>query len=315
MSAVQEVFALPILTALVAGAVTAGVPLLLAALGEAISERGGVLNIGLEGMMLVGAYTGFWATLRWGSPWIGFLAAITAGLLFGAAMAALCVGLNLDQIVVGIALLIVAQGATSVLHRARYGASYPRLDAVPPLEVPLLSKVPVVGAGLFSQQPVVYLAFGLLVVVALLLRATSFGLHLGAAGEDPEALDAAGVSVAWTRTAGVLVAGALAGLGGGFVGIVGAGIFVPFMTHGAGFIAIVIAMLARGRPIWIAMLALVFGGALSLATALQLVGVSVSIDLLNALPFVAVLLVMFLFARGKALPGALGRPYRRGSRI
>lgn len=315
MSVAASVFTVPVLAALVAGAMTAGVPLLFAALGEAVSERGGVLNIGLEGMMLAGAYAGFAVTVRWGSPWAGFLGAAVAGLALGAVMAVLCVKLNLDQIVVGIALLLVAQGATSVLHKAQYGASYPRLDAVPFVPIPLLSKVPVLGLGLFSQQAVVYLAFGLAVVVALLLRGTTFGLHLAAAGENPEALDAAGVGVVRTRAAGVLVAGGFAGLGGGFLSIVGAGIFVPFMTNGAGFIAIVIAMLARGRPFWIAVLALAFGSALSLATALQLVGVSVSVDLLNALPFVAVLVVMVLLGRGRALPAALGRPYRRGSRI
>lgn len=304
----------PVLTALVAGAVVAGIPLLVAALGEAVSERGGVLNIGLEGMMLTGAYAGFAATLHWGSPWAGFAAALAAGLVFGGVMAVLCVGLNLDQVAVGIALLILAQGATSVLHRAEYGASYPRLDAVPGLEIPLISKMPVLGSALFSQQLVVYLAVGLAVAVAWLLRATTFGLDLKAAGEEPEALDSAGVSVATTRALGVLTAGACAGVAGGFLSIVAAGVFVPFMTNGAGFIAIVIAMLSRGRPLWIAILAFGFGGALSLTTALQLVGVSVPIDLLNALPFIAVLLALFLFGRGTGLPGALGRPFVRGAR-
>ncbi len=304
----------PVLTALVAGAVIAGIPLLLAALGEMVSERAGVLNIGLEGMMLTGAFTGFAATLHWGSPWAGFAAAAAAGLAFGAVMALLCVGLNLDQVVVGIALLVLAQGATSVLHRAEYGASYPRLDAVPGLEIPLIAKVPVIGAALFSQPLVVYLAIALAAAVGWLLRATSLGLELKAAGEEPEALDAAGVSVVATRVFGVLVAGTCAGLGGGFLSIVAAGVFVPFMTNGTGFIAIVIAMLSRGRPLWVVILALGFGIALSLATALQLVGVSVPIDLLNALPFVAVLVALFLFGRGKALPGALGRPFVRGAR-
>ncbi|HZK49861.1 MAG TPA: ABC transporter permease [Thermoleophilia bacterium] len=301
-------------SALLSGGVMAGMPLLLASLGEAISERAGVLNIGLEGMMLAGAYAGFVAVLLTGSHWLGLGAGLAAGMAVSVLMVGLCVRLGLSQIVVGIAILLTAEGVTSVLHRAQFGTTYPRLGSMAVLQLPVLSGIPVVGASLFSQPAPVYAGLGLVVAAWWVLRSTNFGLELRAAGEKPEALDAAGVSVVRTRSLAVLCAGALAGLGGAYMSIIGAGIFVPFMTHGAGFIAIVLAMLARGRAAWVVIGSFAFGMTVSLATALQLVGVFVPIDLVNMLPFVVVLVALVIFARRAYLPSALGLPYQRGSR-
>ena len=147
-----------------------------------------------------------------------------------------------------------------------------------------------------------------------MLRRTTIGLHLRAAGERPDLLDAAGVSVVRVRTLAELTAGALAGVGGAYFSIVAAGTFVPFVTGGAGFIAIVIAMLARGRPFWAVLGALLFGMSLSLATALQLVGIDIPTSFVFMLPFVSVIVVLVVFARQSRLPSALGLPYHRGSR-
>lgn len=302
------------MAALVSGSILAGMPLLLAALGETVSERAGVLNIGLEGMMLVGGYAGFVVALYSHSLWLGLLGGVAGGLVTSIIVAVFCVRLGLDQIVVGIAVLITAEGVTSVLQRAQFGTTYPRLDAVTTVEIPLLAKIPVLGPSVFSQPLIVYLGLALVVLLHWVLRYTTAGLALRAAGERPEALDAAGVSVNLTRSVAVLVTGAMGGLGGAYLAIVGAGIFVPFMTHGAGFIAIVIAMLARGRAGWVLVGALLFGMSVSLSTALQLVGVDVSQDVVNMLPFVAVMAALVLFARRSYLPAALGAPYERGSR-
>ncbi|MHB9150067.1 MAG: ABC transporter permease [Thermoleophilia bacterium] len=301
-------------SALLSGGIMAGMPLLLAGLGETISERGGVLNIGLEGMMLIGAYVGFVVALDSGSPWLGLLAGLGAGAAVSVLMVVFCVRLGLDQIVVGIAILLAAEGVTSVLQRAEFGTTYPRLGSMGAVHVPLLSGIPVVGSSFFSQPAPVYVGLALVVASWWVLRFTNFGLELRAAGEKPEALDAAGVSVVRTRSAAALCAGALAGLGGAYLSIIGAGIFVPFMTHGAGFIAIVLAMLARGRAAWVVIGSIVFGMTVSLATALQLVGVNVSTDIVNMLPFVVVLAVLVIFARRAYLPSALGLPYHRGDR-
>jgi ABC-type uncharacterized transport system permease subunit len=300
--------------AVISGAILAGMPLLLAALGETISEQAGLLDIGLEGTMLLGAYAGFVVTGWTGSYWAGFLAAIVAGMAVSLLMIVFCVRMGRDQIVVGIAILLSMEGLTSLLHAAQFGTSYPRLDAVPALPIPGLSEIPVVGPSLFTQPLIVYIGVALVFVVAGLLSRTSMGLDIRAAGRKPVALDNAGVDVMRIRTIASLCTGALAGLGGGYMAIVTAGIFVPFMTGGLGFIAIVIAMLGRGRPVWVLIGALLFGVALSIATALQLAGINVPTDVVQMLPFVTVMVALALFARQSYLPAALAQPFVRGGR-
>lgn len=302
------------LTALVAGGVLAGIPLLFAALGETIAEQSGVLNVGLEGMMLTGAFCGFLGALVTNNVWVGLAVGAASGLIVSLVMVLFCVRLGLDQIVVGIAIILSAEGLTSLLHGAMFGESYPRLDAVPGFAIPILSRIPVLGGSLFSQPAPVYLALIVVGIVGWMFRRTTVGLDLRAAGERPDSLDAAGVSVVRVRTAAEMACGAFAGIGGAYMSIVGAGTFVPFVTGGMGFIAIVIAMLGRGRP-WGAVLgALLFGMSLSLATALQLVGIAIPVDVVQMLPFISVMAVLVVFARDTRLPAALGLPYIRGSR-
>jgi len=302
------------LTSLVVGAVAAGIPLLLAGLGEQLSEKAGVLNIGLEGMMLVGAYCGFLASFLTGSPALGFLAGAGGGAVVAAIMAILCVRLGLNQIVIGIALTLGAEGMTSLLHYVQFSKTYPRLDAVETTAIPLLSQLPVLGDAFFNRPPVVYFALIMVGVMIYLYRSTHLGAALQAAGDKPAALDAAGVDVIATRSFAVLGAGLFAGLGGAFMAIVGAGIFVPFMTHGNGFIGIVLAMLARGKPLWVLFGALLFGASLSMTTALQVAGVDIPTDIIQMLPFAMVMLVLVLAGRKASLPLALGSSYVRGAR-
>jgi simple sugar transport system permease protein len=302
------------LSTLIFGAVTAGVPLLLAGLGEQISEKAGILNIGIEGMMLAGAYGGFVAAYAWDSFSLGFLAGAVAGMAVASLMAIFCVRLSLNQIVVGIALTLSVEGLTALLHFFQFSRTYPRLPKAPVLAIPGLDSIPAIGPGLFQHNPVVYLAILLVAAVAWLFRNTYVGLNLEAAGSKPAALDAAGIDVVATRTGAVLVTGILAGLGGAYMAEVGAGLFVPYMTNGAGFIAIVLAMLARGRPLWVLLGALLFGASLSLTTALQVAGIDIPTDVVQMLPFAMVILVLVIFGRGSMLPPALGLPYIRGER-
>jgi ABC-type uncharacterized transport system permease subunit len=310
---VHDLFTQAVLTALIAGALLAAMPIMFAALGESVAEQAGVLNVGLEGMMLFGAYAGFNGALYLHSSWLGLLCGALGGCLGALVMIVLCVQMRLDQIVVGVALFLFAEGVTSLLHGAQFGDSYPRLDHAE-LHVPLLSKIPVLGDSLFTQHPIVYVGFALVVAVHWMLRRTSIGLSLRAAGERPAALDAAGVSVIATRVWAELACGALAGVGGAYLAIIGAGNFTPFMTQGAGFMGIVLAMLARGRVLWVIAGALLFGVSLSISTALQLAGIEVSTDIVQMLPFVSVILVLMLFARRSYLPSALALPYVRGTR-
>jgi general nucleoside transport system permease protein len=310
----EDLFTETFLTALVAGGVLAAVPLLLASLGETISEQAGVLNVGLEGMMLAGAYGGFVVALETGSTWLGLAAGVVVGLLVSVLMVVLCVRMKLDQIVIGIGIVLLAEGVTSLLFDARYAASRPRLAPAAEWSVPGLSELPVLGESIFTQHPVVYLAVVLVIAAHYLLRRTSAGLSLRAAGEKPAALDAAGVSVTGSRSWAALTAGAFGGLGGAYLSIIAAGTFTPFMTQGQGFIAIVIAMLARGIAPWTIVGALLFGMSLSVSTALQLIGIEISTDYVQLLPFVAVIVVLVLFARRSYLPTALAVPYVRGER-
>jgi ABC-type uncharacterized transport system permease subunit len=304
----------PFLTSLLFGAVTAGVPLLLAGLGEQISEKAGVLNIGIEGMMLFGAYTGFVAAYYTGSFTLGFIGGGIGGAVVALIVMLLCIRFGLNQIVIGIAVTIGFEGLTALLHYFQFSRTYPRLDAAPLFAIPGLSAIPVLGPGLFTHNAVVYLAVILVGVLTWMFRSTYVGLNLEAAGNKPAALDAAGVSVIKTRAMAVLSTGFLAGLGGAYMANVGAGLFVPMMTGGAGFIGIVLAMLARGKPVWVLLGAALFGASLSMTTALQVAGVNVPTDVVQMLPFAMVMLVLVIFARHSVLPPALGLPYVRGDR-
>jgi simple sugar transport system permease protein len=302
------------LTALIFGAVTAGVPLLLAGLGEQISEKAGVLNIGIEGMMLFGAYSGFVAAYYSGSFWLGFLFGGIGGMAVAAIVVLLCIRFGLNQIVIGIGVTLGFEGLTALLHFVQFSKTYPRLDQAPVWELPGLSQIPVIGKALFSHSPIVYLAVLLVIGLGWLFRATNVGLNLESAGAKPAALDAAGVSVTATRAGAVLSTGFLAGLGGAYMANVGAGLFVPFMTGGAGFIGIVLAMLARGKPVWVLLGAALFGISLAMTTALQVAGINIPTDVVQMLPFAMVMLVLVIFARHSVLPPALGLPYVRGDR-
>ena len=235
-------------------------------------------------------------------------------------MAVLCVWLGLDQIVVGIAITLVGEGLTSVLYQDRFSSSQPQLGNVQSNAIPGLDQIPILGKPingqfpLFDQPLIVYLGLAFAFLLAWTFRHTNIGLNLRAAGERPDALDAAGISVVSTRTYAVLATGALAGLGGAYLAIAGAGGFQPFITQGQGFMAIVIAMLARGKPLGVAAFSLMFGIALSLSTLLQIAGVNLAPEVVNMIPFAAIILALVLLARRAYLPPALALPYVRGAR-
>jgi len=296
------------------GAVAAGIPLLLAGLGEQLSEKSGVLNIGLEGMILAGAYGGFLFAWLSDNTGVGFLGGMIGGLVVAAFMALFCVRLGLNQIVIGIALTLVVEGLVAILHFIQFARLYPRIDAAPKWMLWPLSEIPILGAALFNHNPVVYVGVILAVAFGWIYKKTYLGAALQAAGDKPAALDAIGVDVVRIRTFAVLTTGALAGLGGAFMSVVVAGVFIPFMSNGNGFIAIILAMLARGRPLWVLGGALLFGTSLSLTTALQVAGVKIPTDIVQMLPFAMVMLVLLVAGRKAQLPQSLGKSFIRGVR-
>ncbi len=302
--------------AILAAGVRISIPLLFLVLGELIAERAGVLNIGLEGLLLAGAFGGFAGSLLFGSAWAGVALAVVSSLLLALLLAIAVVRAGLDQIVCGVALNILALGLTGVFFRAVTAArSSIAVATVAPAPVPILSSLPLVGPALFAQSPFAYLAYPLVPVVAFFLYRTRPGLVVRATGESPEAVDALGASVPRIRIACVLACGALAGLAGAYLSIAYANTFVEGMSDGRGFVALALVVFARWDPWRAGVGALLFGCASAIGIRLQgqgIAGVEVPYQLFQALPY---LLTLFVIAgsgrRGESAPRALGRFYRR----
>ncbi|MDI2098612.1 ABC transporter permease [Ruicaihuangia caeni] len=303
-----------ILVAFLIGTIAAGMPLMLAALGETIGEQSGVLNLGIEGIMLIGGYFGFVAVLMTQSFWLGLLVGTLAGVASSLIMLVLSVWLGLNQIVVGIAITLAGSGITSVLHTQNYGSTNPRLGLDTPWKIPFLSDIPVVGPSIFSQPGMFTVALLIAAAVAWWLHKTNPGLRLRAAGQKPASLDAAGGSVLRTRSLAVLAGGAFSGLGGAYLALLSTGAFTPFMTHGLGYIAIVVTMLARGRISWVVVASLVYGASVAVGTAIQLTNINLPNDVIKMLPFIIVMITLIVFARSAYIPPALAVPYTRGAR-
>lgn len=245
-------------------------PLLYASLGELVAERAGVLNIGLEGMVLTGAFFAFLGTYLTDSLLVGVLVGLGAGAVVAAIMALLAIQGRADQIVVGVGLNLLALGVTTFAFREVFsGQAEVRLDRLPVAPIPGLSRIPVLGPALFRQTIMVYVAFLLVGLVWFLLQRTRWGLAIRAAGERPAAADTAGVSVARVRWAGTLVAGALAGVAGAFLSVGQLGLFIEGMSAGRGFLALAAVIFGGWRPLGVLAACLVFGAADALQLRLQ----------------------------------------------
>ncbi len=299
---------------LLAASLRLGAPLLLAALGELIVERAGVVNIGIEGMMLVGAFAAFAAAVATGSPGIGVGAALAAGAAVGLLFAAFAVGRRADQIVVGMAVNLLALGATGLAARALYAGSIPEAPRWGELAIPGLAELPWLGPVLFVQTPFVYVGLVGAAGVGWFLTRTRPGLRLRAVGEAARAADAEGVSVARVRVAALAFGGALAGLAGASLSVSQTGTFTEGMTAGRGFIALAIVIFGRWRPVGAAAAALFFGATTALQFRLQARGYAVPYPVFLMLPYVVTLAVLALATGGGRAPADLGRPYAREER-
>jgi simple sugar transport system permease protein len=248
-------------------------PLVLAAAGETVAERAGVINIGLEGMMLSGAFAGYAIGAATGDPWLGMLGALVVGVLVGLLTALVTVVGKADQIVVGVGLNLLALGATTFLFRDLFSDSAPKVGPIGRWEVPLLSDLPVVGEAVFHQSPLVYVAFLAVPVMALVVSRTNFGLSVRAAGDSPSALDTAGVRVTGVRVAATCIAGGLAAAGGAFLSVGQLGMFNEDMTSGRGFLALAAVIFGRWRSTTVMIACLLFGMVDALQLRLQSLGV------------------------------------------
>jgi ABC-type uncharacterized transport system permease subunit len=318
MSELEPLLTTSFLVGVLAGAVRLAVPILLAALGEIVTERAGVLNLGLEGIMLAGALAGFMAT-SWAehelpgaggaAPWLGLGAGVLAGLAMGLVMAVLSVSLRTDQVVAGIMLVALGYGATAYIYRETFGSLTARIAPMGPAPVPGLAELPVIGPVLFAHDPATYLSLAILAGVSFLLFRTTWGLAIRAVGERPAAADTAGIDVARTRYTAVLVGGALTGLGGAVLTVGQLGIFKEGVTAGRGWIAVALVIFARWRPGLALAGALLFGCATALQFRLQALNLAwLPYEVLLMLPYLLTLLVL-LRARTEDAPAALGTPY------
>ncbi|WP_291037328.1 ABC transporter permease [Herbiconiux sp.] len=301
-------------TVFIATVISQAMPLMLAAVGETIGEQAGVLNLGIEGVMLIGAYTGFVVTLTTGDFWIGMLAGAVGGIVANLAMLVLNVWLGLNQIVIGLAVTLIGEGITSVLYLQNYTTSPTSLGAQPKLAIPGLGDIPVIGPSLFQQSGIFWVCIILILGLAFGLARTNWGLSTRSAGQKPSSLDAAGGNVMRTRSIAVLLSGALVGLGGAYLALLTTATFSPMLTNGLGFIAIVITMLSRGRILVVMITSLVYGLAVAIGPALQVIGFTVPADIIKMLPFIIVIVMLIVFARSSVVPPALGTPYTRGAR-
>ncbi len=307
-----------ILTSLLITGVRLAVPLLLAALGEVIAEKSGIINVGIEGMMLAGAFAGFAGAYYGHSLWLGAGAALLAGVILAILFAVLGIAAKADQVVVGTAINILALGLTGVFFRALFqtssSASAPVFNPIP---IPVLHRIPVIGEALFAQNALGYLAWILVPLSAFYLGRTRNGLRLRAVGEYPAAADGAGVRVDWVRVWALLWGGALAGLAGAYLSIGYTNGFVENMSAGRGFIALAVVILGRWNPWGAAAAALLFGLASALQyqfQAHQFPGIFAKIpyQFFLALPYLLTLLALLLRSRLKTVaPAALGEAYRR----
>jgi general nucleoside transport system permease protein len=307
------------LTVLLSSAVLLAMPTALAALGETVCERAGVLNLGLEGMMLSGALGAFLGAYYADSPVVGTLCGIAVGVAMGALMAFLSVTLKTEQVINGIALVLFAQGMTAFLFEKLFGGGkQPTIPGIPDLKIPLLGSIPGVGPVLFDQNALLYASGGVAVAIWLLLTRTRFGLSVRAVGERPEAADAVAVDVARIRWIALLICGGMAGLGGTLLVIGDLNLFQPNITGGRGWVAIALVIFGRWNPL------LVFGGVLlfGFADALQVqvravsggTNTTVPYELFQALPYIVTLVVLVtatVVTRYSAQPAALGIPFRK----
>lgn len=286
------------------------IPLGFAALGGLYSERSGVLNIALEGMLLSGAFTSAAATLYTGNPWLGILASGIAGGLVGLLHAILCVTLRVDQLVSGLAINLVASGLTSFFARLVFsGSSTQQLPGVGAFMIPALANIPVFGSLLFHENILVYLFFLLVILTTYILFKTSFGLTLRAVGESPKAALTAGISVQIVRYIAVVISGCLASLGGAYLTLVEVRFFAEGMSAGKGFIAIAALIFGRWHPIGTALACLLFGATEALQLRIQALGANIPYQFLVMLPYAIALLALVGFIGKSTPPKALGVPY------
>lgn len=308
-----EFFTLPVLLGIAYSGVRLATPYLYASLGEMFAQRSGVLNLGVEGIMLMGAYTGFFVGMTTGSVWLGLLAAAGVGLLMGLLMAFISVTLQAEQGISGIGLHLFGLGLSSLLFKKTLGGVQ-SISGFQPVKIPLLGDLPLVGEVFFNHNVLVYGAFLLVPLAAWVLNRTTLGLRIRAVGQNPEAADSLGVSVAGVRYFTVSLGGVLAGVAGASLSIALINLFQENMTNGQGFIAVALVYFGGWSPLGVLAGALLFSfvNALQLWIQVKGIGINLPSDLAVMMPYVLTIAALTFAVRRARQPAALTKPFARG---
>jgi simple sugar transport system permease protein len=308
----SEFFTQAVLVATVAAGIRLAVPLLFASLGEMFGQRSGVLNLGVDGVMLLGAFGGYYAVLKSENVWLGLLVGAGVGIVLGLVTAVMSVSLKAEQGISGIGVYLFGLGLSDLLFQKWVGTPLP-INAFPKLNFPVLSDIPIIGEMFFRHSAVVYIAFAAVPISMFVLNRTTFGMKIRAVGENPEAADSLGVSVTRVRYATVIIGGTLAGVAGAALAI-DLKIFQQNLTNSAGFIAIALVYFGAWRPLGVMGGALLYGFVNSIVLQMKVLGIiprSWS-DIAAMAPAVVTILALVLVAQRFKPPTALTKPFERG---
>jgi simple sugar transport system permease protein len=292
-------------------------PIIFATLGEILAERSGVLNLGIEGIMLMGAMTGFLVSFVSGSLWFGVFAAALVGMILGLLMAYLSVYLGLSQHVSGLGITLFATGLAMFIYRLRFGSPTvpPTVEPFKQIAIPVLSKIPVIGPGLFTQYSLTYVAWLLVPILSILLYRTKAGLKIRTVGENPLAADTIGVNVNGTRTLCLVFGGALMGIGGAFLTLAHQNMFLIDVIGGRGWVAIAMVIFGNWDPLKGTIGALIFGFLDGLQLRLQGLGFDISFHIFLMIPYLLTIIALIGVSRRAAIPAGLLKPYRREEKM
>jgi len=303
------------LVSLIAGAIRVTTPILLAALGELVTERSGIMNLSIEGTMVLGAFIGFVVTYHAGSLWLGLIAAIIAGGMLAALFGVLVVNLKIDQTISGLTINMFASGFAFYLYRivfSEIGAgNLPNISIFTPISIPLFSDIPISGKAFFNHSALAYIAFLMVPVLTFFIYKTRLGLELRALGENPRALDMKGINVIKYQFLAIIFGGMMSGAAGSFLTLASSGMFVPNIASGRGWIAFAIVIFGNWKPVNIMFAALFFGFLDSFQMQVQGIGIQFPYQILLALPYVLTIIVLMSGKRKSGEPLSLGVPYYR----
>jgi len=308
---IEDIFTKAVLVGILSSGIRLATPYLYAAIGETFGQRSGVLNLGVEGQMLLGAFAAFYVTYTTESVWLGLLAAAIVGMLMGLAMAFVSINLQAEQGISGIGFYLFGLGLSDLLFQKLLG-TVETVSGFRPIHIPGLSDIPILGEIFFSQSVLVYGAYFLVFVAWFILNKTTLGLKIKAVGESPQAADSLGVSVSKVRYFTVMLGGTLSGIAGASLSVALLNVFQQNMTSGLGFIAVALVYFGGWRPWAVMGGALLFSIVNSLQLWVQVLDIPIPSDFAVMMPYVLTIIVLIITVQRVRPPSALSKPFERG---